>query len=183
MAKWTKQALKLAEDHSWKAKPGHKIFVADHGAIRFDFPEEWVVDPGSDSVRFYDRQPPDDNCRLEVSLMRLPPIDWSGLPLSTLIQEVVNGDHRNLAGKGDIHSVQRLDLELAWIEVIFMDPAEGREARSRLCLARGSNLQALITLDFWPEDTAQVSTVWDEVLRSLQLGGYIQDPTQGPFLH
>ena len=81
--------------------------------------------------------------------MRLPPIDWSDLPLSQLVWEIVNDDHRNIIGQGVIHDVRRPDLELAWTEVIFIDPHERREARSRICLGRGSNIQALITLDFW----------------------------------
>lgn len=183
MAKWKKQIFKLKENHGWKAKPGYNIFVADQGAVRFNFPQEWIMIPGSNSITFHDQQPPDDNCRLEVSIMYLPPIDWSGLPLSQLIPEVIRGDHRNIISQGNIHYVQRDDLELAWTEVVFIDPTELREARSRICLARGSNIQPLITMDFWTEDRDWVSPVWDEVLRSLELGSHVKDPTRGPILH
>src|SRR5919199_982170 len=179
MSKWKKQVLKMKPDHGWRAKPGHKIFVADRGAVRFDYPQEWVVEPGEKSVKFYDVAPPDDNCRLEVSFMRLPPIDWSGLPLQQLVEVAVKGDERNPIAEEEMRYVKRADLELAWTEITFIDPVEKREARSRICVGRGSNIQPLITLDFWPEDAERVNPVWDEVLRSLELGQYIQDPTRG----
>ncbi len=179
MAHWNKEAFRLKKNHGWKAKPGYKIFVADGGAIRFDFPGEWVVVPGAMSTKFYDRQPPDDKCTLEVSLIRLPPVDWSGLPLARLIQEVLKDDYRDTTGAEEIHTVRRPDLELAWTEGSFIDPHEGREARSRVCLARGSNIHALMTLDFWTEDTARLGPVWEELIRSLELAVSIKDPRRG----
>ena len=130
MADWDRQALKLKEGHGWKAKPGYKIFVADHGAIRFDLPKEWVVVPGPKSIRFYDRQPPDDNCRLEVSLIRHPPIDWSGLPLPKLIREVVKDGPKDAPNIGDAHTLGRPNLELVWTELSFIDASERRDARA-----------------------------------------------------
>ena len=50
--KWKKDTLKLKKDHLWKAKPGYTIFVADRGAVRFDIPQGWIVEPGPDSTKF-----------------------------------------------------------------------------------------------------------------------------------
>ncbi len=178
--KWKKTVLRLAGNHGWKAKPGYKIFVADRGAVRFDYPADWVVIPGDDSIRFHDRKPPDDNVVLQLSVIHLPPItvDWSELPLERMLREaVVEKDERGVLSKGEIVCVKRPDLELAWTEVVFFALNEKREARSRSCLARGSNIQPLITMDYWPEDAARFIPVWDEVLRSLQLGQYVKDPT------
>jgi hypothetical protein len=183
MTKWEKEVLKLKKNHTWKSRPGHRIFVAGRGAVRFDFPQDWVVIPDADSIKLHDRQPPDDDCRLAVSYIHLPEIDWSGLPISELVRQVVEGDERGIIAQGEMHEVRRPDLELAWTEVTFIDPAEGREARSRICLARGSNIQPLITFDFWADDAARFAPVWDEVLRSLQLGMYIEDPTRGHTVH
>ncbi len=180
MQRWTRTVERLTESHGWKSKPGHKIFVADRGAVRFDLPQDWVCIPGEDSIRFCDREPPDDNCTLQVSYIRLPPIqgDWSELPLERLLRQVVDEDEREIVSKGEVIGVKRPDLELAWIELAFLDTNERREARSRICLARGSNIQPLITMEFWLEDAQRVGPVWDEVLRSLQLGVYIKDPTR-----
>src|SRR4051812_47263730 len=39
MADWIKEELKLKKNHSWKAPPGYRIFVADQGAVRFNIPQ------------------------------------------------------------------------------------------------------------------------------------------------
>ena len=96
MATWKKQRLKLKDNHGWRARPGCKIFVADAGAVRFDFPQDWTMRPGPDAINFHDRTPPDDNCRLAVSSQRLPAIDWSDLPLVDMLHQVVADDPRNL---------------------------------------------------------------------------------------
>jgi hypothetical protein len=183
MTDWHKETLRLKEKHGWKAKPGYKIFVADQGALRFDVPQDWILDLGTSSFKFYDLQPPDDNCTLEVSLIRLPPIDWSGLPLSQLIlQAVTDDDGCGKIQEADVRKVDRPDLEMVWAETTFIDRIQHKKAHSRICLARGSNLQVLITFAFWAEDASKLSVTWDEVLRSMQLGVYVKDPTVGPTL-
>ena len=181
-ATWSKRVLKLNDDHGWTAKPGNKIFVADGGAVRFDIPGDWIVEPGTDSIKFHDRQPPDDDCLLQVSVLHLrPDINWSELLLPKLLLDVTVDDSRGVLARGEVTHVRRSDLELAWYEARFMDPVERREACSRLCLARGSNVQPFITMDFWPEHTARFDPVWDEVLNSLRLGDYVPDPTRRIF--
>src|SRR2546421_12305260 len=92
--RWTRKVLKLKEGHGWTSAPGCKIFVADRGAVRFDFPQEWVVIPTPEgSIKFHDRRPPNDDCTLQLTVMYLPDdVDWSGLPLSQLVREIVNND-------------------------------------------------------------------------------------------
>jgi len=183
MSEWEKETLKLKKHHGWKGKDGYRIFVADRGTMRFNFPEDWKVVPGDDSINFHDKQPPDDDCRLAVSFMRLPQIDWSGLRLSALVQQVLDGDERDVEQTGRIVEEQRGDLELAWAEVRFTDANEKREAFSRICLGRESNIQCLITFDFWADDADRLTLVWDEVLRSLELARYVSDPTVGDVVH
>ena len=86
MAEFHEAVLKLQEGHTWKCKPGYNIFVLDQGVLRFDVPADWVMELAETSVKFYDCRPPDDNCRLEVSLLRHPQIDWSLLPLDQLLR-------------------------------------------------------------------------------------------------
>jgi hypothetical protein len=179
MAKWEKRSLRLKKRHRWRAKPGYRIFVADRGAVRFSFPQDWVIVPESDAIHLYDKQPPDDNCRLAVSYIRLPPLDWSGLPLSQLVETALGSERRDILDKAKVTQLRRNDLEIAWTEIRFMDPNEKRPAFSRLCLGRGANIQTLITFDFWPEDKARLEPVWAEVMGSLELGRYISDPTVG----
>lgn len=179
MAQWKKKSLRLKDDHAWRGKPGYRIFAADRGAVRFNFPQDWVVIPDTDSIKFHDLPPPDDNCRLEFSYMRLPPIDWSALPLPRLVESIVEGEERELLSRGEIVHVRRHHVEVAWVEIRFLDPTEQREACSRLCLARRANIQSLLTFDFWPEDLPRLDPVWEEVVSSLDLGRYVKDPTRG----
>ena len=183
MANWDKEELALKKGHGWKSKPGKTIFVADRGAVRIEFPEGWVVIPDDDSIKFYDKQPPDDDTCLALSYMHLPPVDLSGLPVSELLKVAMQDDSRPIYSRSEIHEVKRPDLELAWAELRFIDPAQQRDCRSRICLGRGSGIQPLITMEFWEEDRERYGKVWDEVLDSLQLGEYFKDPTRGSVLH
>lgn len=178
MAKWTRQQFRLPQNHGWRAKPGYKIFVANRGAARFDIPTNWILVPGEHgSVVFHDREPPDDTVRLEFSLMRLDPsIDWAGLPIEQLFQEALKTDKRPFLSKSEPVELRRPGLELVWAETVFIDPGEKREARSRICLARGHNIMPLLTMDLWSEDAEKFGPVWEEVLASLELGHHIEDP-------
>jgi hypothetical protein len=179
MLRWKREVLGLAEGHGWSARPGHKIFVADQGAVLFEFPASWVVRPGPDFIEIWDREPPDADCVLAVSYMRLPDFDWSELPLSGLLAHGLEADDRERIDQGPVLEATRPGMELAWTEILVIDPKAKREARCRVCLARGSNIQSLISFDFWPEDTERFSPVWDVVVSSLELGLHIQDPTWG----
>lgn len=181
MAKWRKDELRLKQGHGWKAKPGYQIFVADRGLVRFDVPRGWVLEAEDNTFKFHDRQPPDDNCVLQATIMRLPPdIALYRIPLAQMLSEALAGVHAEVLSAGDIVHITRPDLELAWTEHRLMDPGEHREACSRSCLVRGAGVQVFITLDYWPEDARRLAPAWDELLRSLRLGEYVDDPTQGP---
>lgn len=179
MKKRKQEQLKLKRDHQWRARPGHRIFVVDRGAVRFDFPQTWVLRMGERTVCLYDREPPDDDCRLEVSFTRLPPVDWSGLPVEQLLDTAVGSDTRGTEGRGRTYVVRRHGLRLAWTELRFTDPVEGRAARSRMLVGIGNNVQCLITFDFWNDDQERLAPAWDEVVRTLELGIHIEDPTTG----
>jgi len=179
--RWEKHTLKMKPDHTWKAPPGYNILVLDRGAVRLNYPHAWIVRPTEDCMEVVDKEEPDDNCRLAVSYIRLPPgVDWSKLPLRELVEAAIKDDQRGkLLGRGKMTYIPRGDVEVAWIEIQFIDQAEDREAHSRLAIARGQNIQALITFDFWAEDAAHLEPVWDEALRSIRLGREVFDPTKG----
>jgi hypothetical protein len=180
MAKWKKKTLKLKDTHGWKARPGCRIFVVDKGAVRFDFPMHWIVEPRSDCVQFHDRPPPDDDCRLAVSHQRLPAIDWSGAPLADMLRQVVDADPRQLTPTMDVVTLRRPDLHLVWTEGEFVDSQEQRLAYGRIAIGIGGNIQVLLTYDYWADDAVRFAPVWNDVLQSLQVGMYIPDPTRGP---
>jgi hypothetical protein len=179
MPKFQETVLKLKEGHTWSCKPGYKVFVLDRGSLRFDVPLDWLMELEEKSVKFYDRPPPDDNCRLEVSLLRHPQIDWSGLPLEQLLRDSASDKGGEKAQEKDVHRQSRPGVELAWVENTFIDPQERKPACSRIAIVRGTNGHALITLDFWAVDAERVVPVWDEVVCSIDMGLKVQDPTLG----
>ena len=182
IADWDKEELKLRNNHTWKATPGCRTFVADKGAVRFDFPDDWVVIPDNDSIKFYDKTPPDDDSCMAVSYLRLPPADWESLSLASLVESATAGDTRPISDFGPIHEERKGALTIAWREMRFVDPSQQRECFSRLCLAREGRIQALITFEFWVDDAERGGQAWTAVLGNLQLGEWFDDPTHGPMI-
>jgi hypothetical protein len=175
VATFERTKLKLKEGHTWACRPGYKVCVLAEGALRFDVPREWVMEPSDTSVKLYDLPPPDDNCHLEVSLIRHSQIDWSGLDLDRLIGTAVGAQ----AGGEiqEIHRRSRPGVDVAWVERSSVE--DGKEARSRVAIVRGVNAHALITLDFWATDAGRLEPVWEEIVRSIDAGLKVQDPTVG----
>jgi hypothetical protein len=68
-------------------------------------------------------------------------------------------------------------VDLVWVEKPSVE--EGKQARSRIAIVRGLNAHALLTLDFWAADAGRLAPVWDEIMRSIDLGFQVQDPTLG----
>ena len=176
---WIKETLELKEDHNWQSNPGYKIFVAGRGAVRFDVPQDWHFEPQEKSFSFHDAPPPNDDARLEVSYNQLPQGDWSLFPLQHTLKKVVEEDSRNVIDKSEIITIKRQTARIVWTELKFIDSNEDREAFSRICIGLGSNVQCLITFEFWADQAEKMVPVWDEVMRSLVLGLYIRDPRTG----
>lgn len=171
----------MSEGHGWRTKPGFSKLVLDRGAVCFDVPREWVVEPGEEiSVQVLDKPSPDDDIRLEVSFNRLPSgVDWNRAPLGEMIPDLVENDHRDVLSHEPVKKLDRKDLNGAWTEMKFLDPVENREAYSRLLVAIGNDVQVLLTCEYWPEDAQRARTAWDEALNTLELGLIIPDPKTG----
>jgi hypothetical protein len=178
------KTLKMKDDHTWDAPKGYKIVVADKGAVSFNIPRTWVIAKLEPNLELNDREPPNDDARLSMSFWRTAPgINWSAMPLEPLLLKSMEGSDFEILETGPIMTVPRDDLELAWMERKFMDPKEKREAYTRIALGRGFDIHVLITCDFWVTDVRRIRPVWNEALRSLQLGRVIEDPTKGVTLH
>lgn len=188
MAQWKKRTLKLKdlnEGHGWKTKPGYNMFALGRGDVRFEYPDNWIIQPASDNsaIQFHDKKPPDDDCTLAVSCGYLnDEIDWSRLPIASLIKEEIKDDPRNPFFVWDkAIEFTRPHARGAWLELRFIDANEHREAHSRICRAMSSNVLALVTFDFWEADAAAMTPVWDAVLETMVIGQYIEDPTRPIF--
>ena len=171
--KWDKHTLPMPPNHGWKCSPGHHLFIADRGAVRFEFPEGWTHGPEDDgSIGFHDRKPPADDVSLRTSVLRLPPgVSMAALdrdlPLDRLIVDAVTRDTRSVSYDGQVHRVPKPAAQVVWVQMSFTDPIEQRAARSRMCMARARGVQPLITMDYWEDQSGLYEPVWDHVMRTL----------------
>lgn len=96
-----------------------------------------------------------------------------------MLAGVVRDDRRDILLRGAMHEGARPGLVWAWSEVRYNDPEERREVVGRIGIARGGQVQALLTFDFWPEDLGQHTLEWEVILATLDLGKTIHDPAAG----
>ena len=179
MAKWQKQTMKMAKNHTWKASPGYQILVLDRGAARIDIPEGWVIAPGENCLEVRDKPQPDDRCLIQITVFpQIQGVDFSAMPLAPLFQQVLEGDEMEVIRRTPIQELRRDDLEVVWRETRYVDPEEKREACTRNCFGRRVGIHVLISFSNWPEDVEEFTPAWEEVLRSLRIGEY-RDPKTG----
>ncbi len=175
--------LRLKENHTWRCRPGYKICVLDRGTVRFDIPSRWIIEPDRESgaLMLHDRKPGIESCDLGVSIFRVPAAEVVGLELEDLLRN-------SLEKKGDstwtseIHSIDRGDLQVRWVEQHYLESTQKRDARFRSAIARGTDCHCLITMNYWSSRATTLEPVWSEVMRTLVLGIYVKDPTVGPIV-
>jgi hypothetical protein len=172
------EKLNLKDNHTWKCKPGYSICVLDRGALRFDCPSNWIVEPGEGAVHLHDMPPSVESCDLGVSIFRIPAEHVRELSLDDTLLNSLDGE-RTPYQQSEIHRIDRGDMEIAWLEQRYKDSEYKRDARFRVALARGPVL-CLISMNYWSKRAAGLEAVWDEVLRTLVMGVYVEDPTAGP---
>ena len=186
MAKWIKNTAQAEEEPRMDLRtrlPG--LRRRSRRAVRFDIPRGWVVEPGEKgSIKLMDRKHPHDDGTLEMSVFYLnDEIDWSGLKLGPVVEQRLK--HKDNPEKAveilerlQVHEFERDGMSVAWTGKRYIDPEEGREACSRLLIARKWNIQPLFTYAYWADDRRGLARAWDILLKTLILGDYIEDPTQ-----
>jgi hypothetical protein len=172
------RVTELSANHVWKAAPGCRILVIDGGAVRFDIPRDWVILPRANTVLLFDQSPPDTRYSLGLSWHRTP-LDMISVPLPYLLSEGVLTEMRRVLERSEIQRIERPPLQLAWIQLRVFDESDQLESCTRMCVARSGCTQAVILLEFRPEDEIPVFSVWQTLLSTLAVGDYIADPTTG----
>jgi hypothetical protein len=164
----------------WQAKPGCRILVMGGGAVRFDFPRDWMACANDKYVRIIDDAPPDDRCGLIVSWRHVSPL-VTAIPMDYLLREVTleESETRPIVRRDAIVPIHRHPLEGAWRQMHFIDELQHREACTRVCLARGGRTLATIVFDLWPEDELRLHSAWTTIIETLAVGDYIDDPITG----
>ena len=173
--------LKLKSNHTWKSKPGNSICVLDRGAVRFDYPSNWKVEMQDGAVYLHDRELSIESCDLGVSLFRMPTEAIAGLPMEEMLLKSLDSE-RQTHQQSEVRRIDRGDIEILWLEQRYMEKTQNRDARFRIAMARGP-VVVLISMNYWSSRAAGLERVWDEVLRTLQLGIHVTDPTAGPVVH
>jgi hypothetical protein len=168
---------KLKANHTWKCKPGHSICVLDRGVVRFEYPSNWIVEPGEGAVHLHDRPPSVESCDLGVSIFRVPGV-INELPLDEMLGSTL-GEDRSPYEQSDIHRSNDVEREIVWLEQRYLDSEFKRDARFRVALVRGPIL-CLISMNYWSSRASGLERVWDDVLRTLVFGVHVDDPTAGP---
>ncbi|WP_169976386.1 hypothetical protein [Tautonia rosea] len=182
MADWVKKPLRLKDEHGRETHPGCDVLVSNRNAVPFDYPHDWVlISDKNGTLKLHDRQPPDDDCTLQITIFHLNPnVDWSRLPITTMIETLLQQETRFVLERGDVFTFSHGAIEGAWSEIRFMDPKEARPAFSRTCIARCGHLQPLITFDFWENDAPRCREVWDTILATLRLDPTHSEPPSDP---
>jgi hypothetical protein len=174
------EKLRLKDNHTWKCKPGYSICVIDRGAVRFDYPSNWIVEPEAGAVHLHDREPSVESCDLGVSIFGVPVEHIQELSLDDVLRNTIDRDRKAYEESG-IHHITRPDMDIAWLEQRYKDAEYKRDARFRVALARGQVL-CLISMNYWANRANGLERVWDEVLRTLVMGIQVADPTAGPVI-
>lgn len=169
------QSFPLPENHGWNAPPGYNVIVLDRGAARFDVPAGWHVSHGQDSLKFQDAPPPNDECSLEVSMRRLSGVAIDAVPMEEMLRTALGAEQRC----GPMRRERRANHRLVWTHYDFHDSALDRGARCRCALGLAANLHVFLTLAYWHDDAQRCEAVWDQVVRSLNIGLLYRDPASG----
>ena len=173
--KWTKVAtLDLPRDHAFHATPGHKLFVMSRGVLWLEYPENWHVSIQGDTCEVCDKPAPDDDCRLSVSLLPVPPVAGP-LPIERFLLGSLP-ESRGEPGPPRREEARQPDVEIVWLENAWLE--DMRRAVSRTALASGRGVLALLTFAYWQDDAPRCEPIWSAFLRTLQLGRMVKDPRE-----
>jgi len=170
------KVIRMAKDHQWKCTPGYMLMVADGGAVRFEVPSGWYHDFWSPegepaSIRVCDVDPPDDNCRLVLSLQRFPIADIDSLPFGKL--------HPRL-DRPEAHHLRRVGFKLAWTTLdVIADRTNGRPIRTFILYGLAPGIQALLSMSCWEEDYEARLPLWLHVVDTFEMAHHVKDLARG----
>lgn len=168
-----KTTLPLPPGHGWQCKPGNNLFIADRGAVAFETPAKWVVRYENKTLSIHDQDPPDDQCRISLTIYRLPPVrgGWKKLPLEKMMADVDRMEKKSKKRPpSELHIERRPDMDLVWADKgTYKDPLNGRPIRCRQILARARLVQCLITFEVYDENAEDFRPAWNDLLATLQL--------------
>ena len=102
----------------WRVQPGCRILVMGSGAVRFDFPKDWIACVDTQYVRLVDREAPDGRCGLIVTWHHIS-LPMTAMPIVYLLRQVTaqESETRRIVQRFGIVPIFRCPLEAAWRQV------------------------------------------------------------------
>lgn len=160
---------------------GDKFVILDRGNVELAIPRDWTVKP--DPAGFLKLEDSNENCLLEVSYLRLPPLREDAPSVEERLRHVlVTSEHP----AGDVKVIETKDVRAAWTDYPYVAADRDRKgnlraARGRWLVAANTLFQVLMTFYYWADDATWAVPAWETIVRSLRLG----DGTQfgHPFEH
>lgn len=179
MSSFRQERLELKENHGWTSEPDCQVFLADRGAVRFDFPKGWVIEPGDGgTIKIQNRESHGADCCLKMNLFYLrEDLDWSGISVSRVLDEVLK--KRNPGEILETAPTQRTNrdgLEMAWSGTRYRDRDRTREYWFRALVGRKWNIQPIFTYSYLEPPTPTIRGMWDILLKTLILGTTSKTP-------
>lgn len=174
---YEKTTVPLPAAHNWKCSPGHLLFIANRGDLRFEYPETWHVILTEKSLNIHDRPPPDDEARLQLTIMPTPhirPADYPKLPLVDVLRSAVDRERDEKGDRwerlGDMNTIERPGLQIAWTESRWYDQEHaGRPVLCRQLFTRGRGIHILMTYDYYEDVAEKHRPVWTHLVQTMRV--------------
>jgi hypothetical protein len=173
--KWVPFTVDLPENHAFTALPGHKLLVIDRGAVQFDFPHEWIVEPTGYSMKLVDKPYPENNLILEVSHLPMPEPEVNMAFMKNQLSQMFE-DEDEVFDISPITVIQLPHWKGGWKQAGYIDHENHRQAIRRHLVGCANSVFVLFTFCFWLEDTPLRDVNWTNLINTLRIGEWIPDP-------
>jgi hypothetical protein len=181
MSRWEKRTLKMDSKHTWRATPGHKLCVMNQGALQIEYPEGWIIKPEGQSLSLHDREPPDDDMVLQVSVLQFPPLKETRPGVKELLLQSIGRGHA--VAEDDVRVHPRKDVMIVWLEYREIDSKEQREAVWKHGVCHTGTIYGILSFGHWPDKEEEATQFWEHLLNTLIMDRFVEDPRLGPRLH
>jgi len=180
MSKYQKTDYKLKPNNTWKCTPGYLLCVIGRGDLSFEYPSGWQHEATGTSIKCRDKPYPRDNYVLEVSVLRLAPIEETPYTLPMLLAgNTGKGSVRDIPEE-DIRTFAREDVQIVWYEYREIDREQKRPVIWRHAMCHTGSLYGIVSFGFWESNEARGDALWNHILKTLIMDRTIEDPTMGP---
>jgi hypothetical protein len=183
VAKFHRTERKLKQNHTWRCTPGYQMIVMGRGDLSFEYPSGWLHEPGETSIKCRDKPYPKDNFVLEVSCLRLGPIEQTPYTLPMLLAGGIGRGKVQEISEDEIRTFAREDMQIVWYERREIDREQHKPVIWRHAMCHTGSLYGILSFGFWEEYETRGDALWNHFLKTVIMDRTIEDPTAGPRFH